>query len=128
MSPRRQRVAVVTVGPTMLRGVGIRRPTGKILALNFTTGHKSCLFAFYANGLQFVSIVYADWHHTDHEATTVWSAEKMQSLLRDELAYRQSTKCRGYLIACPSALIGVTLAAALSIALIGNVLVACLNG
>ena len=122
----------------MLRGVGIRRPTGKILALNFTTGHKSCLFAFYANGLQFVSIVYADWHHTDHEATTAWSAEKMQSLLRDELAYRQSTKrrCRSAadtLLRAPQPSqivfqIGVTLAAALSIALIGNVLVACLNG
>ena len=62
----------------------------------------------------------------------------MQSLLRDELAYRQSTKrrCRSAADALsrspqPSQIvfqIGVTLAAALSIALIGNVLVACLNG
>ena len=61
----------------------------------------------------------------------------MQSLSRDELAYRQSTKPRCRSAAAlshapyPSRIvfeIGVTLAAALSIALIGNVLAACLSG
>jgi hypothetical protein len=40
--------------------------TGKILALSFTPGHKSRLFAVYANGSQIVSIVYAGRNHTDH--------------------------------------------------------------
>jgi hypothetical protein len=63
---------------------------------------------------------------------------KMQSLSRDELAYRQSAKrrCRSAADALshapsPSQIrfeIGVTLAAALSIALIGNVLAASLSG
>jgi hypothetical protein len=86
--------------------------------------------------LQFISIVYGDWNHTDHEAMTVWSAEKMQSLSRDELACRQRTKRRCRSAALPHAPypsqiafeIGVTLAAALSIALIGNVFSVCLSG
>jgi hypothetical protein len=62
----------------------------------------------------------------------------MQSLSRDEWAYRQHTKrrCRSAADALshapyPSQIlfdIGVTLAAALSIALIGNVLAACQGG
>jgi hypothetical protein len=106
--------------------------------LTLRLGRKPCLFAVYANGLQFVSIVYAPWNHTDHEALTVWSAEKMQSLSRDELAYRQFRKRRcqnaaGALSHAPYPSqvlfeIVVTLAAALSIALIGNVLAVCLSG
>jgi hypothetical protein len=119
-------------------GLRVRPTPAEILAFDLASGHKSCLFAVYANGLQFVSIVYAGWNHTDREATTVWSAEKMQSLSRDELAYRQSTqrRCRSAAHALsdvpyPSQIlfeIGVMLAAALSIALIGNVLAACLSG
>lgn len=62
----------------------------------------------------------------------------MQSLSRDELAYRQSAKrrCRSAADALSHAPdppqiffeIGVTLTAALSIALVGNVLAACLSG
>jgi hypothetical protein len=62
----------------------------------------------------------------------------MQSLSRDELVYRQFTKGRcqnavGALSHAPNPSqvlfeIGVTFAAALSIALIGNVLAVCLSG
>jgi hypothetical protein len=62
----------------------------------------------------------------------------MQSLSREELAYRQSTERRCRIAADalshapdPSQIlfeIGVTLAAALSIALMGNLLAACLSG
>jgi hypothetical protein len=50
----------------MPHGVRILPITFKILALDFAPGHKSCLFAVYANGSQFVSIVYGGWNHTDH--------------------------------------------------------------
>jgi hypothetical protein len=141
---RNNRAILADRSPLLRDGFGsnlqARKPTGETLAFGVSAKPPAGLFAVYTNGLQFISIVYVDWSHTDRGGYDRMERQKMRSLSRDELAYREATKrrCQGAMDQSTHAPhptesqivfeIGVTLAAVLSIAVIGNLLSVWLGG